>query len=214
MIKAVLWDFGGVMTTSPFEAFNRYERENGLPTDFLRSVNATNPDTNAWAQLENSQVSVEDFNGLFAGESEALGHCVPGLDVLALLAGDVRPNMVKALKTIKQKYAVACLTNNVKGAGEGPGMAGSEAKAQAVAEVLGLFDFVLESSVVGFRKPDPRFYEIALERAGIQASEALFLDDLGINLKTARAMGMNTIKVVSEQQALADLTEALSLDLS
>ncbi len=209
--KAVLWDFGGVLTTSPFEAFNRYEREHDLPQDFIRSVNATNPNDNAWAQLENSQIDVTTFDGLFADEAAGLGHRVPGIDVLSLLAGDVRPRMVAALKQVKQQYRVACLTNNVKGAGEGPGMARNEAKVTAVAEVMALFDFVLESSVVGFRKPDPRFYEAALEKAGIKANEALFLDDLGINLKTARAMGMTTIKVVSEQQALTDLGRALSL---
>jgi putative hydrolase of the HAD superfamily len=214
MIKAVLWDFGGVLTTSPFEAFNRYEREQGLPENFIRGVNATNPDSNAWAQLENSQIDVETFDALFADEAAALGHRVPGIDVLGLLAGDVRPRMVAALKQVKQQYRVACLTNNVKGAGEGPGMARNEAKAAAVAEVMGLFDFVLESSVVGFRKPDPRFYEAALEKAGIDAKEAVFLDDLGINLKTAHAMGMTTIKVVSEEQALADLGAALSLSFS
>ena len=90
-------------------------------------------------------------------------------------------------------------------------MAGNEAKAEAVAQVMAEFDFVLESSVVGFRKPDQRFYEAALEKAGIEANEAVFLDDLGINLKTAHAMGMTTIKVVSEEQALADLGAALSL---
>ncbi len=211
MIKAVLWDFGGVLTTSPFEAFNRYEREYGLPENFIRSVNATNPDANAWAHLENSQIDVEAFDGLFADEAAALGHRVPGIDVLGLLAGDVRPRMVAALKLVKQQYRVACLTNNVKGAGSGPGMARNAAKAAAVAEVMALFDFVLESSVVGFRKPDPRFYEAALDQAGIEADEAVFLDDLGINLKTAHAMGMTTIKVVSEEQALTDLGSALSL---
>lgn len=211
MIKAVLWDFGGVLTTSPFEAFNRYEREHGLPENFIRSVNATNPDHNAWAQLENSQIDVPTFDDLFAAEAAALGHRIPGVDVLALLAGDIRPRMVAALQTVKQHYRVACLTNNVKGAGEGPGMARNEAKAAAVEQVMAEFDFVLESSVVGFRKPDRRFYEAALEQAGVAATEALFLDDLGINLKTARAMGMTTIKVTSEQQALDDLGDALSL---
>ena len=123
MIKAVLWDFGGVFTTSPFESFNRYEQECGIPLDFIRSVNATNPDSNAWAQLESSAIDLARFDTLFATETAAAGHRIAGGEVLKLLAGDLRPEMVAALKTIKQHYRVACITNNVKDAGAGPGMA-------------------------------------------------------------------------------------------
>ena len=213
MIKVVLWDFGGVITSSPFEAFNRYEQERGLPADFLRRVNATNPDTNAWAMLESSQVSPEEFDLLFAQESESLGHRVPGLEVLQLLAGDIRPKMVAALRAIKSRYRIACITNNIKGAGEGPGMASDAGKAAQVGEVMELFDHVIESSLVGYRKPDPRIYQLACEKMGCTPEEALFLDDLGINLKPARAMGMQTIKVLNEHQALADLSSALSMEL-
>ena len=214
MLKVVLWDFGGVITSSPFEAFNRYEEERGLPRDFIRSVNATNPDENAWAQLESSSISPREFDSLFAAESEALGHRVPGLEVLALLSGDVRPEMVAALKHIKQHYRIGCITNNIKGAGEGPGMADEHSKATAIADILALFDVVIESSLVGFRKPDPRIYQLACEKMHCSPDEALFLDDLGINLKPARAMGMQTIKVLSAEQALNDLSEALGLPLS
>lgn len=213
MFKAVFWDFGGVFTTSPFEAFDRYERERGLPSNFIRRVNSTNQDTNAWAQLENGRISIEKFDELFIEETRQLGHAVPGTDVLALLDGNIRPRMVEALRTVKSQYQVACLTNNVKDSGNGPGMARDQAKADALAEILGLFDFVLESSATGLRKSEPGFYELALEMAGVDASEVLFLDDLGINLKPARAMGMTTIKVVSEEQALAELADALQLDL-
>ena len=213
VIRAVLWDFGGVITSSPFEAFNRYEQERGLPRDFIRSVNATNPDDNAWAQFESSRVSLEEFDGLFAAETEAAGHRIPGADVLQLLSGAVRPEMVRALKRIRQDFKMACLTNNVKGAGEGPGMAASERKAAQIQEIMALFDFVLESSVVGFRKPDPRMYQAACEQAEIEPHEAVFLDDLGINLKPARAMGMTTIKVLSADQALGDLSDVLGIDL-
>ena len=212
-LKAVFWDFGGVFTSSPFEAFNRYEHARGLPPDFIRHVNSTNPDTNAWAQLESGKISVEHFDKLFVEESRQLGHAVPGIDILSLLDGDIRPRMVAALRTVKSHYPVACLTNNVKDAGNGPGMARDKAKADALAEIIELFEFVLESSAAGLRKPEPGFYELALEKAGVEASEVLFLDDLGINLKPARAMGMTTIKVVSEEQALAELADALQLDL-
>jgi putative hydrolase of the HAD superfamily len=213
LIEAVLWDFGGVITSSPFESFNRYEQEHGLPADFIRSVNARNPDNNAWAQLESSEVDIATFDTLFAQESEAAGHRVPGVDVLGLLSGHIRPRMVAALRLIKQHYRIACITNNVKDVGGGPGMMADQEKVSQVGEIMGLFDFVIESSVVGFRKPDPRIYALACEKLGVEASQAIFLDDLGINLKPARAMGMSTIKVVSEEQALKDLSSLLDMDL-
>jgi putative hydrolase of the HAD superfamily len=213
MIKAVIWDFGGVFTTSPFEAFSRYERDKGIPVDFIRSVNAANPDSNAWAQFESSQLSLAEFDALFAEETEAAGHRIPGMAVIELLSGDIRPQMVDALALIKQQYRVACITNNVKGAGEGPGMASGAGKAQAVRSIMEQFDFVIESSVVGFRKPDPRIYQMACEQLDIDPCEAVFIDDLGINLKPARAMGMTTIKVLSLEQALADLSSVLAMDL-
>ena len=213
MLEAVLWDFGGVLTTSPFEAFNRYEASNQLPQDFIRSVNATNPDTNAWAQFERSELSPAEFDGLFAEESARLGHRVPGGEVLALLSGDVRPRMVSALKQIKSQFKVACITNNVK-TGRGAGMATTSDRASAVAEVMRLFDLVVESSELGIRKPDPQIYLHTCEQLGIDPSAALFIDDLGINLKPAKTLGMQTIKVLSEDQALADLSGALDIELS
>ncbi len=196
MIRAVLWDFGGVILSSPFEAFNRYEAANGLPVDFIRSVNATDPDTNAWALLERNDVTPEQFDALFADESEALGHRIPGADVLALLSGEVRPEMVMALdRVIRAGYRTACLTNNVVG-GE---------QRMEVGDVMVMFDHVVESSKVGCRKPEPRFYEIACELVGVDPSECVFLDDLGINLKPAKAMGMTTIKVGAAEPAIAAL---------
>jgi putative hydrolase of the HAD superfamily len=212
MLAAVLWDFGGVLTTSPFEAFNRFEAENSLPRDIIRTINSTNPHTNAWAQLESSQISVDEFDNVFAGEAREHGHDIRGRQVLDLLAGDVRPEMVHALKTIKQTHRVGCITNNVK-AGEGPGMAKSEDKARAVAQVMSLFDVIIESSKVGMRKPDPEIYKLACRELDIRPDEALFIDDLGINLKPAKALGMTTIKVLSAEQALDDLEESLGLNL-
>jgi putative hydrolase of the HAD superfamily len=204
MIRAVLWDFGGVILSSPFEAFNRYEAVYGLPADFIRSVNATNPDANAWALLERSDVSPAEFDGLFADESEALGHRIPGADVLGLLSGDVRTDMVTALdRVIRAGYRTACLTNNVVG-GE---------QRMDVGDVMVMFDHVVESSKVGCRKPETRFYEIACELVGVEPTECVFLDDLGINLKPAAAMGMTTIKVISADQAITDLEAVLGIPL-
>ncbi len=213
MYKAVLWDFGGVLTTSPFESFNRFEIERNLPKDFIRSINATNPETNAWAQLESSEISIEEFDDKFAQEAAARGHEVRGQEVLTLLSGQIRPEMVKALKIIKQTLKVGCITNNVKSAGEGPGMANTTERATEVANVMALFDTIIESSKTGIRKPDPKIYEIACEEMGIQPNDAVFLDDLGINLKPARALGMTTIKVLTADQALIELESHLQLTL-
>jgi putative hydrolase of the HAD superfamily len=208
-IKAVLWDFGGVILSSPFEAFNRYEAERGLPADLIRRVNATNPDANAWAKLERNDISPDEFDQLFADESEQLGHRVPGADVLALLAGDVRPHMVAALNTvIASGFLTACLTNNVVTKSPTP-----TDRQREVAAIMSTFHHVVESSKVGCRKPEPRFYEIACELVGVSPQECVFLDDLGINLKPAAAMGMRTIKVVDSHDALRELSQHLSLEL-
>ncbi|TVS17704.1 MAG: HAD family hydrolase [Gammaproteobacteria bacterium] len=207
---AILWDFGGVLTTSPFEAFNRYERDRGLPLDFIRRINATNPEHNAWAQFESSRMELDAFDAAFLEESTAAGHPIPGRDVLALLSGDVRPRMVAALQTCKLHFRNACLTNNVKH-GRGPGMATDSERADRVQDVMTMFDLVVESSIEGVRKPEPRAYEIVLERLGVAPERMLFLDDLGINLKPAAKMGMTTIKVLDEQQALSDLSRVTGI---
>ncbi len=208
-IRAVLWDFGGVILSSPFEAFRRYETENGLPQDFIRSVNARNPDANAWALLERSDISPGRFDSLFADESESMGHRVPGADVLALLSGDVRPHMVQALDAvISAGFLTACLTNNVVSTTDEP-----TERQREVASIMAKFDDVIESSKVGCRKPEPRFYEIACESLMVQPQECVFLDDLGVNLKPAAAMGMRTIKVVDPYDALAELSGHLGLEL-
>jgi len=212
MIRAVLWDFGGVLTTSPFEAFNRFEAEAGLPKDFIRRVNATNHEHNAWARFESSAIDIETFDREFEAESRALGHPVPGRRVIELLSGDVRPRMVSALRWCKARYKVGCLTNNVK-SGQGPGMARTSDRALAVQAVMELFDVVVESSKEGMRKPNPAFYLRACELLEIEPRDALFLDDLGVNLKPAAALGMRTIKVVSEEQALRELAAAVEMPL-
>jgi putative hydrolase of the HAD superfamily len=210
MIRAVLWDFGGVLTTSPFEAFNRYEVRRGLPRDFIRTINATNAEHNAWARFESSVIGPDEFDTEFETESRARGHAIRGRDVMELLSGDVRPRMVAALRACKARYKVGCLTNNVK-SGRGPGMAATNERASAVQAVMELFDVVVESSKEGIRKPNPAFYLKACALLDVEPREAVFLDDLGINLKPAKALGMTTIKVVSEAQALEDLAAVVDL---
>ena len=211
--QAIIWDFGGVITSSPFEAFARYEQQNNLPENFIRGVNATDPDTNAWARFERSEIDAAAFDAAFRTEAQAKGHDVPGADVLALLAGDIRPQMLAALDALKARgYRLACITNNVKigsDTASNPGMARTQEKADAVAQVMRRFEHVIESSEVGVRKPDPAIYEMACAKLGVTPQDCIFLDDLGINLKPARAMGMGTVKVVSASQALADLAALL-----
>jgi putative hydrolase of the HAD superfamily len=202
--RAVLWDFGGVLSASPFLAFARYERERGLPEGFLRGVNATNPDANAWARLERNEVGAEEFGALFAAESEALGHRVDGREVLELLDGGLVPQMFDAVRACRRHgLRTALLTNNIVSMdGWGTSLG-----------IDDLFDVVVESSKAGVRKPDPAAYELVLSALEVRAEEVVFLDDLGINLKPARAMGMTTIKVLDPEQALTELETCLDLRL-
>ena len=210
--RAVLWDFGGVILSSPFEAFRLYERETGLPEDFIRRLNARNPDTNAWAKMERSEVPLPDFVSLFEAEALAAGHRLDGWRVLKAISGDIRPQMVEALRRCKQHFRVACITNNMK-SGDGPGMARSPDRAKAVAEVMTLFEHVVESSTLGWRKPDPRIYRHACDLLGVEPEHCIYLDDLGVNLKPARAMGMRTIKVGDPDVAIAELEAMVGIRL-
>jgi putative hydrolase of the HAD superfamily len=212
--RAVIFDFGGVITTSPFEAFNRLEEARGLPRDFIRMVNAANPDSNAWARFERAEIDAAAFDSLFAEEAAAMGHWLEGSAVIACLSGDIRPAMVTALDRIKAAgLALGCITNNVP-SGHGAGMAGSADKAAAIAAILARFDHVLESSKVGIRKPHPRIYTMMGEALGVNPAACIYLDDLGINCKPAATLGMHAIKVTSGDQALAELAAALGLDLT
>jgi putative hydrolase of the HAD superfamily len=206
-VKAALFDFGGVILSSPFEAFAEYEREQGLPEGIIRTINATDPDTNAWARLERSEVDLAGFCDLFEAEARSLGHEIDARTVIGLLAGRLRPAMVEAVRRCGERLATGLLTNNFVVTGDHVDREGE------MAEVLALFDVVVESSKVGVRKPDPRFYELACELLGIEPVEAVFLDDLGVNLKPARAMGMRTIKVVDPDQALTDLESVVGFAL-
>ena len=162
-VRAVLWDFGGVLTTSPFEAFARYETDNGLDPGFIRRLNATNPDSNAWARLERSEVTLDEFAGLFEAEAAAAGATIDALAVMAVLRGELRPAMVEAVKRCHQKLKTGLLTNNFVPTDDSMSL-GHEA-------VLDHFDAIVESSKVGYRKPDPRFYEMACEELGIEPAE-------------------------------------------
>ncbi|MBS0532226.1 MAG: HAD-IA family hydrolase [Proteobacteria bacterium] len=207
MIEAVIWDFGGVVTTSPFEAFMRYEAAHGLPADIIRRTNAENHLENAWAKFERAEIDAATFDELFAAESRALGAEVRGRDVLPLLSGDLRPEMIEALRRVKLSFKTGCITNNLPANAIGS----KSGRSLYVAEVMALFDHIIESAKIGLRKPDPRIYRMMVETLGVDPARCVYLDDLGVNLKPAREMGMTTIKVLNAPQAIAELEAATGL---
>jgi putative hydrolase of the HAD superfamily len=209
-IRAAFFDFGGVILSSPFEAFNGFEERNGLPHDFIRTTNATNPDTNAWARFERSEVAFDEFCDLFEAECRAQGQTVAARELMPLLAGEIRPAMVEAVRRCRERLLTACLTNNWVSFDDFP----ADARADGRDRALGLFHHIIESSKVGVRKPDTRFYELACETCGVVPDEVVFLDDLGVNLKPAAAMGMTTIKVVDPFDSIEALEKVVGFPLS
>jgi len=207
--RAVIFDFGGVITSSPFEAFNRLEAQRGLPRDSVRRINAANPERNAWARFERAEIDAAAFDRAFAEEAAMLGVALSGADVIACLAGQVRPRMVAALDAIKADgFLLGCITNNVP-AGKGAGMALDDDRAAEMAAIMARFDHVIESAKTGIRKPDPRIYTMMTDALGVAPAACIYLDDLGINCKPAATLGMAAIKVTGEAQALADLAALL-----
>ena len=211
-IEAVIWDFGGVFTSSPFEAFNRLEAELGAPIDHIRKVNATNHHDNAWALFERNEIDAARFDQLFLEESTALGFPIRGADVLPKLSGELRPRMVAALKACKQRFKVGCITNNVVSM-HSPGQNEIQRAAGAMGQVMPLFDAIIESSKAGIRKPDPKIYLMMCDLLAVRPEACVYLDDLGINCKPAAALGMKAIKVVDVDQTLSDLAAATGLTL-
>jgi putative hydrolase of the HAD superfamily len=204
-VEAVIWDFGGVFTTSPFEAFNRLEAERGLPRDLVRRVNSMNPDTNAWALFERNEIDAAGFDAMFLEESTALGHPLRGADVLPKLNGELRPRMVAALKACKAHFKVGCITNNVVSM-HSPGQDEGQKSAGAMAQVMPLFDAIIESSKAGVRKPDPKIYLMMCDLLAVKPEACVYLDDLGINCNPAAGLGMKAIKVVDVDQTLTELS--------
>jgi putative hydrolase of the HAD superfamily len=210
LVSAVVFDLGGVITESPLHAFTAYEREAGLPEGLIRRLNSTDPDTNAWARYERNELDVAGFSAAFEAEALAAGHRVEAARVLEALRGELRPEMVAAVRRLKEAgLPLGLLSNNVA----------PMERTGDLGELLAVFDAVVESSVEGVRKPEPEIYALALDRLSaavgreIAAADCAYLDDLGINLKPARAMGFRTIKVVQPALALAELSELVGFPL-
>ena len=210
-VSAVLFDLGGVITESPMHAFAAYEASAGLPSGLIRRLNSTNPDTNAWARYERSELDVAGFTEAFEAEALAAGYRVDASRVLAALAGEVRPEMVAALHALRSAgFPLGLLSNNVA----------PMQRTGWLGDLLALFDAIVESSVEGVRKPEPEIYLRAIERLSsavgrtLAPADCAYLDDLGINLKPARALGFHTVKVVEPAEALAELSALTGVDLA
>ena len=200
--KAIIWDFGGVITSSPFEAFNEFEEANSLPKDIIRTINSENPDMNAWAQFESNSITIGQFNDLFLKEAKAKGFDIKGRDIIKLLKGSIRENMVSFLRELKSDFKLGCITNNVKSSSQ-------ENTDNETEEVMSIFDHVIESSIVGIRKPNPEIYMMSCDALNVSPFQCIYLDDLGINLKPARELGMTTIKVIQPEDAIQEVRNLL-----
>lgn len=200
--KAIIWDFGGVITSSPFEAFNEFEEANSLPKDIIRTINSENPDMNAWAQFESNSITIGQFNDLFLKEAKAKGFDIKGRDIIKLLKGSIRENMVSFLRELKSDFKLGCITNNVKSSSQ-------ENTDNETEEVMSIFDHLIESSIVGIRKPNPEIYMMSCDALNVSPDQCIYLDDLGINLKPARELGMTTIKVIQPEDAIQEVRNLL-----
>ena len=200
--KAIIWDFGGVITSSPFDAFNEFEEVNGLPKDIIRTINSENPDMNAWAQFESNSITIDQFDDLFLKEAKAKGFDIKGRDIIKLLTGSIRENMVSFLRELKSNFKLGCITNNVKPSSE-------ENTDNETKEAMSIFDHVIESSIVGIRKPNPEIYMMSCDALNVSPDQCIYLDDLGINLKPARELGMTTIRVIQPEDAIQEVRNLL-----
>ncbi len=204
--QAVIFDLGGVVFPSPFDAFDAYERAAELPERFIRTVVAQSADTGAWARFERSELDFASFCIAFEAECAAAGGTVDAARLMGAITADFgpRPEMVTAIEHIKAAgLRVGALTNNWASSGE---------RVNGGRHALP-FDVVVESAVEGIRKPDPAIYTLVCDRLSAQPGECVFLDDLGVNLKPARSMGMTTIKVLEPASALAELADHLGFPL-
>ena len=205
--RAVIFDLGGVVLGSPLHAIAAYERDQGLPPNAINHVVASTAPDGAWSRLERGEISMLDFFDAFEQDCAKAGWTISARDMMERIGetSAPRPSMLEAIRRIRSKgLRVAALTNNW--APEGEGASGGN-------PLLPLFDVFLESSVEGLRKPDPRIYELVCERLGVPPEEAVFLDDIGANLKPARAMGMTTLKVETPEASLEELAEILGFPL-
>jgi putative hydrolase of the HAD superfamily len=204
--SAVIFDLGGVVLGSPLHAIAEYERERGIPAGTINRVVVESGPQGAWSRLERGDLPLADFYAAFESDCLAAGSriCARSLMERVAAVAEPRPAMLEAVRRIRTRgLKAAALTNNW--VGDGP--------AEGSRALRVLFDAFVESSAVGLRKPDPRIYELACAQLGVEPREAVFLDDIGRNLKAARALGMTTIRVARPEAALAELADLLGFPL-
>ena len=207
-VDGVLFDLGGVVMDSPLHAIARYERDHGLSANAVNRVVATAGETGAWARLERGELTVATFCAPFEADCRAQGVTIDSARLMAYVAeaGVPRPQMLEAIRRIRERgLRVGALTNNWKR---------DESEDDVLRDQLrARFDVFIESRVVGLHKPDPRIYTLACEALGVAPARTAFLDDIGRNLKPARALGMATIKVDDPDEALRELAALLGFAL-
>ena len=195
LIKIVLWDFGGVLTESPIQNFYKYEKQNNLPLGTIIKINSQNKYENAWARLEKNKISIKEFSLLFSREAKELGvdHSFDINKIIKCLDVNLNTKMVNTFFKVKEKIECACLTNNIQG-NENFNIN------ETFNNFKKNFSYIFESSKLGVRKPEEKIYKYVIDKLNIAPENVLFIDDLGINLKPARMLGIHTYKVVSEKK--------------
>ncbi len=205
----MIFDLGGVVLDSPLHAIARFERASGIPAGFVNRVVVETGPTGAWSRLERGELRVEAWIPEFERDCRAAGQTLSAARMMEEIraASEPRPAMLAAIRAIRARgLRVGALTNNW--------VADEPADSRLGNELRALFDAFVESALVGLRKPDPRIYTHACRELGVAPAEAVFLDDIGANLKAARALGMRTIKVETPEAALAELEQALGFALA
>ncbi|MBS3757821.1 MAG: HAD family phosphatase [Desulfobacterales bacterium] len=204
-IKAIIFDLGGVILDSPFEIFAAFEKQHGLSENFLNRVIVESGRQGAWARLERGELTLEDFFDAFDEEIRHAGANISSRDLMSAVNdfANLRPEMIHRVRRLREAgYRVGALTNNWFLANGSTSTGMDRLRAE--------FDVFVESSRAGVAKPDPKIYEMVLDELGVNAEEAVFLDDIGRNLKPAREMGMTTIKVTSVENALTEMDRVLA----
>ena len=202
-IKTIIFDFGGVVTNSPIEGFKKLEDTYGYAKGLITSINMNNPNNNAWAQSERGEINIDTFLSQFEKEALEIGQKINANEILMQLYGSMRPIMVNKIISLakSKKYKLICLTNVLKGIKKFM----PKEREEAVNNIMSYFDVIYESYKIGMRKPESRIYEYIIENLAIIPNETVFLDDLGMNLKTAKKLGINTIKVVDPEESIKEL---------
>ena len=206
-IKTIIFDFGGVITNSPIEAFKLLEEKHGYDKGIITNINMNNPDNNAWAKSERGEIDINTFLEEFEKEALSIGQKINAKEILQQLYGSLRKNMINKIKLLSnsKKYKLICLTNVLKGVD----IFTPKERVEAVKNVMSYFDIIYESYKLNMRKPEARIYQYILKELNIEPQETVFLDDLGMNLKSARQLGINTIKVIEPNEAIYELDQIL-----